>query len=369
MQRFLNEAGQPTGSALLSPGLNMAFKEQSVYAAPVEDFPAPRLDPLCYPSVRPEYSFMTSEGKVWPLGVRETANQPQFIVPTAEGNVELNEILQFYDVSTMENRFPIVGFGSNACPGQLSEKFSELQNKWQDITEPGDHHIVPTLRATMSDVAAAYSSRLGIHGYVFAELVAAEGVESEVFVNFLSQGQLCRMIRSEGAYELCNLGEVAISGLSKTIPAYGFAGKNEVLHDTFGQPILMKDISQKDLFVALAQEFGPQLDAYFPDAPVFANDASTLMAYSSYRQEFVRRKSDLYKYKPYEGHEDEDLPGVVLQRILREAGRVSADKLLDTLSDQQRNVQPLAFGQLYNLKIATTSSGLHLPENSGKLSQ
>lgn len=326
----------------------------------VLNYPAPRLEPLCYPGVRPEYSFTTSESSVWPVNIVETEAGVQFGIATPEGVFDLNDALRYYGVSTMEERFPIVGFGSNACPGQLCEKFSVQQNKWDDITDDGDHHIVPTLKGSMRDVAAAYSSKLGIHGYMFAELIEAKGADTEVFVNFLSAGQLARMVRSEGSYELCDIGQVTIDGLTKPITAFGFAGKNPVLLDAAGKPILLESVhstgtdmtsmSETALLQDIADEFGQALDAQYPLAPIFANSPSNLAAYASYRQEYLRRHNTgriVYKNHPAESEAPDELVGVTFQNILQQAGRVSTDKLLDHLPIEKRGIAPHTFRQLY----------------------
>lgn len=335
---------------------------------PVEDFPAPRIDPLCYPGRRPPHAFTTSEGYIWPLKSVEDLEGARFGLATYEGVFDLDDALRSYGVLPMAERIPVVGFGSNACPGQLAEKFSPAQDKKGDITDAGDHHIVPTLRGKLRDVAAAYSSKLGIRGYVFAELIAAERAETEVCVNFLSPRQLARMKRSEGAYEFCNLGEVCIEGLTRSIPAYGFAGKNEVLLDRTGQPILLADVpvkgtdlqsmSEVQVLDMLARDFGPQLDEIYPHAPFFADSAANLAAYIWYRTEFLRRDNPApgkgtikYKHHPAPGEAPDELVGVSLQNILRAAGRVAQSKFLDTLSDDHINVTPHTFEALYRDRV------------------
>jgi len=363
MQRFLYDSAPDMELTVLPVDMNTdlpggLFSDMPV--TPAAEYPAPRLEPLCYPGIRPEHAFTTSEGDVWPVNVVETEEGVRFGVATPEGVFDLNDALRFYGVAPMEDRFPVVGFGSNACPGQLCEKFSAEQNSWGDITEEGDHHIVPTLRGSMRDVAAAYSSKLGIHGYMFAELIEAEGAETDVFVNFLSAGQLARMIRSESAYELCNIGEVTIDGLSQPITAFGFAGKNPVLLDASGRPILLESVhtrgtdmdsmNEVEILESMAAEFGPSLDEQYPNAPVFANSASNLMAYPSYRVEFLRRPDTgrlVYKHHPEPGETPDELIGVTFQRILQAAGRVSTDRLLDHLPIENRGVAPHTFRELY----------------------
>jgi hypothetical protein len=336
------------------------FSDISPMAA--ADYPAPRLDPLCYPGRRPEYSFMTYSGSVLAARVVEMADGPVFGVAMADGVRNLDAVLAEHSVTPMAERYPVAGFGSNGCPGQLVEKFAEANDRFSDITEANDRLIVPTMSGTMYDVAAAYSSRLGIHGYVFAELIEARGAEADVCVNFLSEGQLKRMIRSESAYELCNVGEVSIHGLSKQISAYGFAGKNEVMLDPSGRPILLADIHQRgvdmpgmtevEVLEYLTQEFGDQLNAVYPHAPFFANSAANLMAFQSYRREWLRRKSTAsltYCHSPNLGEADE-LVSTTMQSLLRAAGRTSTDRLLDSLPEEKRNIMPLQFGTLYTAK-------------------
>lgn len=343
------------GSALPTAPLP---EEGLLNSAPVAAFPSPRVEPLCYPGVRPAYSFVLNAGEVYPLQVADGAEGPTFVLGSASAGLELNEVLRLSGVATMEERVPVVGFGSNACPGQLAEKFSVAQNKWGDITASGDHHTAPALRGSLHDVAAVYSSKLGIHGYVFGELIDTPGATTDVFVNFLSPGQLRRMVRSENAYELCDLGEVSIEGLATAITAYGFVGKNEVLLDASGNPILLESahtrgvdlpsMNQEEVLSMLAAEFGAQLDARYPEAPFYANTVSNLMAYVWYRWEFLRRPAAVYKHDPADGAEPDPLIGVTLQEILRTEGRTADNKLLDRLPAGKRGVTPRTFGELYN---------------------
>lgn len=290
----------------------------------------------------------------------EADSRVQFTVATPDGFVDLDEALTFYGVANMTDRYPIVGFGSNACPGQLYEKFSEAQDKKGDITNGADRKIVPTLRGSVNDVAAAYSSKLGIYGYIFAELIAVRGAQTDVFVNFLSRGQLARMIRSEAQYTLCDIGEVALDGLPQRIPAYGFVGKNDVLLNENGKPILIDSVttrgadlpalSEVQVLEMLARDFGALLDRRYTNAPVFANSAANIMALMSYRVEYLRRNDTgrtKYKNHPAGNQQPDELVGPALQQILQAAGRTSTAKLLDDIPNDRQDITPRTFGELY----------------------
>lgn len=197
----------------------------------LESYPSPMKQPLTYPGMRPDFSFVTMpNGDVLPISVHENHQSVTFCLDTrsGQGTVLLDEMLEGNGVLPMADRIPIVGFGSNASPGQLVHKFSERFS--EQLSRDNDKFIIPTLFGQLKDVAVAYSSKFGLRSYVFAELMAAAGLNTNVAINFCSPEQLEAIKISEGAYHLCDFGkEVAVPGLKRTLPAYGFAGKNNVV--------------------------------------------------------------------------------------------------------------------------------------------
>jgi hypothetical protein len=327
---------------------------------PVSDYAVPRLEPLCYPGGRPGHGFTLVDGLVLPARAAQGQSGPAFGVKTPEGIMHLDDLLEARNVALMADRIPVVSFGSNGSPSQLAYKYAPQQNKQGYITNPGDHVIVPTLTGTMCDVAAAYSSRLGVYGYVFAEMIEAPGATTHVSVNFLSPDQHKQMMDTEQNYEFCDLGQVCLDGLEKPITAYGFAGKNEIMLDAEGRPILLESIhttgydapsmTEEQVLDMLAADCGGRFDALYPNAPVFASSAAHIAALISYRVEFLRRTSKnktIYKNPSPAGEPEQLLVSEAFRSILKLDGRVSKDKLLDLLPPERRNVVPATFGELY----------------------
>jgi hypothetical protein len=211
------------------------------------DFPSPasrKLDEnglpaaLQYPGKRPDNSYSLFNQQVSPvaLQVDRVDSVPEkekqglkFYVKVknnenTEGIFCLDDLLLHAEAPPMAERFPIIAFGSNANPGQLSQKFNEL--------EGADRYVVPVLKGLVKGVLPVYVARIGINGYVFTDLVSSSNPEAqcEVFINFLSKNQLEIMDATEGAYSLCELPNTAITindGSQITTSAYLYVGKED----------------------------------------------------------------------------------------------------------------------------------------------
>ncbi len=205
---------------------------------------------LEYPGKRPDRSFCVIDDFVMPM-------QPLFknseltVVVTDQAGLPRNfdDIAEERGVAKLSERIPIVGFGSNANPSQLVHKYRLAECE-------GDKTVIPTLKGTIKDVAAAYVARPSmLGGYIPADLIHAPGSQTDVFVNLLSQQQLDLMMRSEGSsYVLCQYGTVRIDQTDLCLPAAMFLAEEGSLVDERGMPILIKGISDSDAFSSMSQE-------------------------------------------------------------------------------------------------------------------
>src|SRR5579859_8119299 len=217
---------------------------------------------LDYPGRRPEGSFSLSGGQVTlgkflesaPIVVVEGEPQdesqikeaPAFYVKVKEENGKelvwnIDDLLEKAGALKMEDRIPVITFGSNANPGQLALKMEDPK------LEGADKYIVPTLKAHVKRMPPVYVARIGINGYTFTDLVPTNdpNAKTEVYVNFLSRPQLEAVNATEGAYSLCELPDVSVDTADSEgikMPAYLYVGRADsktadILTDEQGRPI------------------------------------------------------------------------------------------------------------------------------------
>jgi hypothetical protein len=152
---------------------------------PAASFPAPRDSPLEYPGKRPLHSFVLASETVFP--VMDTGN---WVVTEHTGQkLDLDAFLMQRNAATLDERFAVIGYGSNAVPGQLVSKF-------------GNDAVVPVLMGTLANCDIVYNL-ISNSGYAFAELLVDRGqTECPVGITFLDDRQIGEMISSEQNYRL-----------------------------------------------------------------------------------------------------------------------------------------------------------------------
>lgn len=135
-----------------------------------------------YPNDRPDFSYVYDDGAIVAL-----ADWPG---------------------EAAAGRTPVLAFGSNAAPEQLSRKFGGV---------PGT--VIPVVQAYLADFDVVYSAHLTAYGAVPATLASSPGTHLQTWINWLDDQQLARMhqsemVRSWGAAVNYAYGE--LSGLSLT---------------------------------------------------------------------------------------------------------------------------------------------------------
>lgn len=189
-----------------------------------QDFLAPREHPLLYPGHRPDHSFVLADGMVWPMASHRA----------------FQDFLGTKKVAPLEERYAVVGYGSNPGPGQLLSKF-------------GADAIVPVVFGIMPNTKIIYNL-ISNHGYAFAEILFSEAYEEcKVGVTFLDEKQLEVMIETEGNnYQLAlspysvnlEFGESVPGGLQGT--CYLFAGLKKIwVPQQYTQPVPLAEFSSK----------------------------------------------------------------------------------------------------------------------------
>ena len=134
---------------------------------PINRYP---FTPDTYPGRRPRFSFFFT---------------PQGICPVRLGT--LGKLLQSRDLPPLDERYAILAYGSNACPGQLRQKCEEY-----------GLNDVPVLYGRLTGAETVYARRTTNRGYVPATLAKAKTSRSS-WITLLTAEQLRAMDRSETA--------------------------------------------------------------------------------------------------------------------------------------------------------------------------
>src|SRR5260370_21472424 len=139
-------------------------RERPLRRIPISKYP---FTPDTYPGRRPRFSFFFT---------------PQGICPVRLGT--LGKLLQSRDLPPLDERYAILAYGSNACPGQLRQK-----------CEAYGLNDVPVLYGRLTSANTVYARRTTKRGYVPATLAKAKTSRSS-WITLLTAGQLWAMDRS-----------------------------------------------------------------------------------------------------------------------------------------------------------------------------
>ncbi|MGM7682793.1 hypothetical protein ACSVDA_11635 [Cytobacillus sp. Hm23] len=162
--------------------------------------------PDIYPGPRPPSSFVFMNGRVHKIEEANNTKIEQLSVHvannshplgsflTGDGEVlNIGELLESEGVSSIDNRFPVVAYGSNVCIAQLVYKFGLNQNSKQ---------ILICMKGTMVDSDIIFGPFLAPYGALPAVIAPNRGAQTEIWLTFLDKDQLELMDRTETGYEL-----------------------------------------------------------------------------------------------------------------------------------------------------------------------
>ncbi len=180
---------------------------------PVNHFP---FTPSTYPGRRPRFSFLLTRGGIYRTKLRD-----------------LDRILESRGLAQVSERYAILAYGSNACPGHLLDK---------KLTD------VPVLYGRVMGAEAVYAKRKTQRGYVPATLARKQGSRSS-WVTLLTTEQLEKMDTSEGrpyAYALAEIPSVKFFiGRSQLTPLYSYVDICGGVMTISGKPLSLGSTSQK----------------------------------------------------------------------------------------------------------------------------
>lgn len=186
---------------------------KSLQALPLSQFP---FTPSTYPGRRPRFSFLFTTGGLYRINVRN-----------------LNATLASRGLAPVNERYAILAYGSNACPGQLKDKA---------LTD------VPVLFGRLTGAQAVYAKRQTQRGYVPATLAEKPG-SLWSWVTFLTAEQLRTMDKSEGRpnfYVLAKLRKARFFvGRFQARPLYTYVEIRGGVMIVNGAPVSLRNMGQR----------------------------------------------------------------------------------------------------------------------------
>ncbi|MEN8256855.1 MAG: hypothetical protein ABFS09_03230 [Thermodesulfobacteriota bacterium] len=155
---------------------------------PASDYIAPRQDPFVHPGRRPPSSYLLDgDGYVRHIG-SPCQGLAKTTIQGRAGQAGLNDYLKRHNVSGLEERIPVVAYGTNPCPGQLVHKFSSHCST-----------IVPVFKGSIANWDTVYKFIFDA-GYAFTQLIPSAHTAVEAWLTLLDQDQFVVMNKSEGVF-------------------------------------------------------------------------------------------------------------------------------------------------------------------------
>ncbi|TKD68695.1 hypothetical protein [Pseudalkalibacillus hwajinpoensis] len=162
--------------------------------------------PDIYPGPRPSSSFLYHKGKAHRIEEKENVPVEKQIVHYARGEdvsgslafssseqYTVEELVRKEGLTPIEDRIPLLAYGSNVCLAQLRYKFS---------LNPDLNDFILYYRAEITDTDVVAGSFLAPYGALPAVIAPVKGAKTEVWVTFVDREQLELLNRTEGSYVL-----------------------------------------------------------------------------------------------------------------------------------------------------------------------
>lgn len=162
--------------------------------------------PDIYPGPRPDSSFIYFEGKAHRIIEKKDVSIEDLTVEVSDSTslagsfqepsdytLSIGDFLHDNELLPLEERVPLVAYGSNICLAQLRYKFNLNKNL---------NDFVLNLRASMVDSDIVYGSFLAPYGSLPAIIAPVKDAMTEIWLTFVDPEQLEHMNRTEGGYVL-----------------------------------------------------------------------------------------------------------------------------------------------------------------------
>ncbi len=142
-----------------------------------------------YPYKREAQSFIYYDGKAYNLSENIDLGLKQFIYDKKLNKFSLND------------RTPVLAYGSNATVFQLGNKFKDLKDC-----------VIPVVNCIINDYDVVYTAKICSYGAIPATLRKSQGSRAEIAITYLTEEQLKIMHKSETkgiAYDFVELEDVS----------------------------------------------------------------------------------------------------------------------------------------------------------------
>ena len=196
--------------------------------------------PKEYPGRRPSYSYFLSKDRVHEIRIRIHMPLSEAIVDYKAEKIKLSSLLEKLSAKPLQDRYAIIGFGSNVSPSRLIEKGIF------------DLPVVKTSAKNVDVVYAYERAHYDSEEAVPATIVRSTNTSVEIWVAFLDETQLKTMDRSEGRrtkhYDLVKLGNclVKLPNGQTLSPVYAYVANKKGIAFKNGKPVALTSIQAEN---------------------------------------------------------------------------------------------------------------------------
>lgn len=147
--------------------------------------------PDIYPGPTPPYSFIYMNGTAYRL---TGSGNPSSLKLNYKGQkLKIAEFLKDHNVSPLEERYPVLSYGSNVCLAQLKYKYN---------LKPTLNDIVINLKGDLRDTDVIYAAYITRYGALPAMLGPMKKAKCQVWLTFYDEEQLKLISSTESVYSL-----------------------------------------------------------------------------------------------------------------------------------------------------------------------
>lgn len=198
----------------------------------VSEFIAPREEPSIYPGNRPLNSYLTDGEKIYTIKF-DDGDFTRGKVCYEDEWCDLSKVLEDLGCESLVKRYPILAYGSNASPGQLSYKFKNKASQ-----------VLLVLKGFLTDFDVIYGAKF-VFGSIPAIIVQSANTKVECWMNLLDEEQLQVMNESELLGKEYSLGcfDSFQTEFGKLKNAYGYVGLMNGYKNEQGKFVALKKIN------------------------------------------------------------------------------------------------------------------------------
>ncbi len=147
--------------------------------------------PDIYPGPTPSHSFVYAKDMVYSLNDHE--NPSRLVLDHLGKRVSLNNFLKERGATPLEERYPVLSYGSNVCLAQLKYKFN---------LNPKVNDVVIHLKGSIKDSDVLYAASITHYGAIPALLGPMKGNQCQVWLSLFDKKQLHHINLTEKYYSL-----------------------------------------------------------------------------------------------------------------------------------------------------------------------